>query len=199
MVDISILELKLMVIPFVSAFIGWLTNFIAIKSLFHPRCPTKIFLITFHGLIPKRKNNLAKEISEAVDKHLLSREDIEKILFDESLKRNLEKQIFNVMKEKVCEHSPRIFSAMIDPIFYNIERKNRGKIIKFIEENFLESVLENTNTREIIEEKIKSFDVIRLETMIKDIAKRELRYIEILGGVIGFLVGFVQIGILQVI
>ena len=41
-VKITPMNFWLILIPFISAFIGWFTNWIAIKMLFHPKEPKKI-------------------------------------------------------------------------------------------------------------------------------------------------------------
>lgn len=55
------MEPKLLLIPLISGFIGYITNFIAIKMLFRPK--KKIF--GYQGLIPKRKTILAKRLADA--------------------------------------------------------------------------------------------------------------------------------------
>ena len=50
--------------------------------------------------------------------------------------------------------------------------------------------------RRIVEEKIHAFDLDQLESIVRKLAHREFRSIEILGAVIGFVVGLVQWGIL---
>lgn len=52
------IETKIILIPFIGALIGLITNWIAVKMLFHPR--KKIFGI--QGVIPKRKKDIAKRI-----------------------------------------------------------------------------------------------------------------------------------------
>ena len=51
----------LILIPLISAFIGWFTNWIAIKMLFHPKEPKKILGITF----PKVYTHSANPIGSA--------------------------------------------------------------------------------------------------------------------------------------
>ena len=67
----------LILIPFISAFIGWFTNWIAIKMLFHPKEPKKIFGITFHGIFPKRQVQFAEKLGVMVSKELISFAEIE--------------------------------------------------------------------------------------------------------------------------
>lgn len=50
---------KIIAIPIIGFIIGYLTNYLAIKMLFHPK---KRFL-GFQGVIPKRRKQLAKKLS----------------------------------------------------------------------------------------------------------------------------------------
>ncbi len=65
-------------IPLISALIGWITNYLAVKMIFRPHIPIKILGITFHGILPKRKSALAHEIGETVERELISHDDIKK-------------------------------------------------------------------------------------------------------------------------
>jgi len=61
-----------LLIPVVGAFIGWITNVIAIKLLFHPY--TGRFGI--QGLLPKNKDETAKRLGKIVKEHLLDNETL---------------------------------------------------------------------------------------------------------------------------
>ena len=54
----------------------------------------------------------------------------------------------------------------------------------------------NLDIRTMVQEKIEGFDLERLESIIQHIAAKELRHIVILGGVLGFLVGLAEVGLL---
>ena len=80
----------LILIPLISAFIGWFTNWIAIKMLFHPREPKKILGVTFHGIFPKRQKTLATNLGKLISDEFLSFNEIEqKISNPENLKQIL--------------------------------------------------------------------------------------------------------------
>jgi uncharacterized membrane protein YheB (UPF0754 family) len=72
-------------IPFISAFIGWFTNWIAIKMLFHPKEPIKIMGISFHGIFPKRQQQFAEKLGKLVSSELLSFKDIEEKILEPHL------------------------------------------------------------------------------------------------------------------
>ena len=50
--------------------------------------------------------------------------------------------------------------------------------------------------KSIVEKKIEAFDVSALESIVYSIASREFKMIEILGGVLGFLIGLGQVALL---
>ena len=61
--------------PLVGAVIGYFTNFIAVKMLFHPHKPWMIgkFRVPFTpGIVPKRKDQLAHAIGDAVGNYLFT-------------------------------------------------------------------------------------------------------------------------------
>ncbi len=51
---------SLLLIPIISAFIGWFTNWIAIKMLFHPREPKKYWVSPFRVYFLKDNSNSLK-------------------------------------------------------------------------------------------------------------------------------------------
>src|SRR5258708_1117189 len=64
-------------IPFISSFIHWLTIWMALKLLFHPRQPKKILGFTLQGVFPKKQQQIAENLGRIVGQELLSFEDIE--------------------------------------------------------------------------------------------------------------------------
>lgn len=60
-------------------------------------------------------------------------------------------------------------------------------------ENHLGKILETVNVRQIVAEKVSSFDAAELEQMIFGIMKRELNAIVYLGALLGFLLGFLNL------
>ena len=63
-------------LPFISAFIGWFTNWIAIKMLFHPRLEKNILGFKIQGIFPKRQAQFAEKLGQLVSKELISFDDI---------------------------------------------------------------------------------------------------------------------------
>lgn len=88
---------KLIAGPLIGALIGYCTNFIAVKMLFRPRKPVMLGgrrLPFTPGLIPKRKDELAGAIGNAVSDVLLTKEDLAKALPSESIKESITEELW---------------------------------------------------------------------------------------------------------
>ena len=59
------------------------------------------------------------------------------------------------------------------------------------------AVEEGLDVRALVTEKVREFPIARLEELILEVARRELRAIELLGGLLGLLVGLAQAGLLE--
>lgn len=78
--------------PLVGSFIGYMTNYVAIKMLFRPLKPWRILGIRIPmtpGVIPSKRHELAVNIGEMVGDHLLTSGDIGRAIENESFQRDL--------------------------------------------------------------------------------------------------------------
>lgn len=183
---------------FVGAIIGWLTNVLAIKMLFRPIKPIKLPLvnITVQGLIPKRRNEISKRIGEIVERELISIHDILNRLITEENK----KEAISLIKEKILKAVEMkipllIPSALKYKIIGYLEEqiiKEGPAILESIIDNITGKAIEHINIRKMVEEKIDDFELIKMEEIILSVAAKELKHIEILGGILGGIIGLVQ-------
>jgi len=78
--------------PLVGALIGYVTNYVAIRMLFRPLKPWRLFglrLPLTPGVIPARRGELAKRMGEMVGSHLLTTSDVVRALEGTSFRREL--------------------------------------------------------------------------------------------------------------
>lgn len=120
--------------PLIGAVIGYFTNFIAVKMLFRPLREVKIgnFRLPFTpGIIPKGKERLAKALGAAVGENLLTREDLEKIFFSDSVKRVVVDSLMQAAyNEKSRESSLReLLSAHMGGENYEAAKKNLENLL----------------------------------------------------------------------
>jgi len=189
--------IKIGILSIIGASIGYVTNVIAIKLLFRPVKPFKILGLKLQGVIPKRQTEISKSIGDTVEKELLSIEElVESFVTEEKIERLLDKikiKIHTVIETKISEYP--LILALKKPIiqYFNKVMDEEGldyvqDIIKEMSSKAEEEII----ISKLIEEKINAFDLSKLEEIVLDIAKKELRHIELLGAVLGFIIGIVQ-------
>ena len=188
----------LVAMPFISGAIGWFTNYIAVKMLTKPIHPKKILGLTFQGLLPKRHKELAGRISTAIAKDFLTEENVLSLI----KKANADHLLKDYIKKKWDDKIGDVLSIVpMIQMFLSPDKLGeiRDKIAEAFSgnsEDFLHILTEGLKGKIDLEETIKAnileFDLNRLESIIQEIAHREFRYIERLGGLIGFLIGVVQ-------
>jgi uncharacterized membrane protein YheB (UPF0754 family) len=88
--------LELSTPPLLGAFIGYMTNYVAIKMLFRPLHPWKIFGLRVPmtpGVIPLKRHQLAENIGEMVGEHLLTSQDVSRAISGSRFQKDLEELI----------------------------------------------------------------------------------------------------------
>lgn len=192
----------ILILTIVGGLIGWITNILAIKLLFRPIKPIRIPILNIEilGLIPKRKNEIAANIGEVISNELLSIDDILDQAFKNSNGENFNSYIIDKIKNIINEKLniiPMPFRMMASPYIDEILNKEVPSAINEISADLLTKAKENVNIQEIVEEKINELDLEKLEDIIIKVSKKELKHIEILGLVLGAIIGVLQ-GILVI-
>ncbi len=180
-------------IPILSAIIGWITNYIAIQSLFKPTTEVNILGLKFLGVIPKRKKKLAKKLAQVISNHLLSSKDLQDTLKKPENLAIFQEKFSTKAKEVFLDAVPPLLKGAATPVITTVIEKKGKVIVESIIDGLSESFEETVDVEKIIEEKLLEYDVKNLDQILHKIAHDELKHIELLGGVIGFVVGCMQV------
>ncbi|NQZ84350.1 MAG: DUF445 family protein [Nanoarchaeales archaeon] len=183
----------LSMIPVVSAGLGWFTNWVAIRSLFRPYKLINVLGFKFVGVIPKRKNILARKIAEVVDEYFISHKDIGAAFSEPENIEKIKKRVIPIISTKILDNVPVMMKMIAEPIIKNVLEKEADDIILKIGDELVGHMEENFDIKQIVEKKILSYDTRNVEKIILKVAKKEFTHIEYLGAVIGFVVGLFQV------
>lgn len=192
----------LFLIPVISAFIGWFTNWIAIKMLFHPKEPKYILGYKLQGIFPKQQEQFAIKLGKLVSKQLLSFSDIESKLTNpknlEKLMPYVEEHIDHFLRVKLADTMPMISMFIgdktIDKLKFSITNELQELFPSLIQ-NYTTSLQNELDLEQIVIEKVKNFSSDELEAILYQIMSKEFKFVEIIGGVLGFLIGLIQVAI----
>ncbi|MDX1953922.1 MAG: DUF445 family protein [Chitinophagaceae bacterium] len=187
-------------IPLLSAFIGWFTNWIAIKMLFHPREPRKILFFTFQGVFPKRQAAFAQKLGKLVSEELLSFSDIkDKISNPDNLEKVMpviDNHIDHFLRVRLSDQMPVISMFIGDKTINSLKTlfmTELRELFPVIMQKYADNLQGEIDLEKIVAEKVAGFSSDKLESILNQIMKKELGFVELLGGVIGFLIGVIQV------
>ncbi len=191
--------LHLLLLPVVGAFIGWITNYLAVKMLFHPRRKFVVLGFPIQGVFPQKQHEFARKMGELVAKELFSVEDVTNRLASlatspENLD-GLRKRIEAIAHRRLSEEFPAL------SIF--LKASHVSHVVTYCLPDIRQLIIQNTDmltkklhreldVHRIVEEKVASFSSAKLEEIVFSIMKKEFRSIEIVGGVLGFVIGLAQ-------
>lgn len=195
----------LILVPLISAFIGWVTNWVAIKMLFHPREPRKFLGITFQGIFPKRQQQFAEKLGKLVSAEFLSFGDIEeKISSPENLKKimpMIENHIDDFLRYRLGTEMPMISMFIGDKTISKLKEsfmKEIELLFPLVMKQYAANLKEELDLEQIVIKKVSGFSSDKLEEVLQQIMSKEFRFVEIIGAVIGFIIGLVQVLITQI-
>lgn len=189
--------------PFISAFIGWITNFFAIKMLFNPREEKNILGLKIQGIFPKRQKQFAEKLGVLVADELLSLDDIQEKIGSESnqalMLDTVSSKMDNFLNNKLKEAMPMIAmmlgkdtKAKIKVTLMQEFEESLPEILKKVNDN----IQKDLDVKQLVTDKVSNFSVEKLEEILYSIMKKEFKFIEILGAVLGFIIGCVQVGLI---
>ena len=172
--------------PIVGAVIGAFTNELAIRMLFRPYNPWyigKLKLPLTPGVIPSQRKQIAANIAETFEKHLLSSHEIHDALTSEKSQAIINEKIDETLKTlgplamMATPFKPKIVNKLVDGM-----------------SSVAEQAIENgdLNIKQKIEDKINEMPLETLEELVLGFSRKQFKHITIFGGILGAVIGLVQ-------
>lgn len=190
--------------PIIGALIGWITNVIAVRMLFHPRRPICILGVSFQGVFPKRQAALAHRLGSIVSQELISgheiRHAVQQYAVSAETLRMLKARIEALLVEKLPHAFPMAAILLPADAIRGLINRFQGDL-----ESFLRSVVDSLgkdiessiDVQKRVEDKVNAFPAEKLEELLLQLMAREFRLIEIIGAVLGGLIGCAQLLMLR--
>ncbi|NLC77042.1 MAG: DUF445 family protein [Clostridia bacterium] len=193
------MSLALWSIPLIGALIGWFTNYLAVKMIFRPQKPVivPVLGIVIQGVLPKRKPEIARSLGEIVARELVSfdevAEQVSKKFHREDLVNILAGQANEAVMKSLPSVTPEPVKAMAGHLVAGIVRHQAPDLLTEFTGKALEEIKKQVDLAKLVEDKINQMDWEQLERLVLEVSSKELKHIEVLGGVIGFMIGVVQL------
>lgn len=189
-------------IPVVAAVIGWFTNYVAIKMMFHPLefIGIKPFL-GWQGIVPANAERLARTGLELVTSSILKVpqlfEDFDAGALVDKESDNLKKLVRKALEEKAVAEFPQMWNALSpqirEQVFKIAEDEVRNLSIEVFKEaaNEIESLVD---VRRIVSDAVKNDKRLMNDTFL-EVGKKEFKFIEVSGFWFGLVFGVPQLAL----
>lgn len=192
--------LTYLLLPVIAAAIGWFTNWIAVKMLFHPRKKIRILFFDIQGIFPKRQYAMAEKIGKMVATELLNVSDFKDRINDpknlESINQNIEAKVDQYLDETF----PAKYPMMAMLLGKKARLKMKGDFLKEVQsvtpvviDKYMENLEGTFDVEKIVRQKVSLLSPVTLENLIMGILKKEFQFIELIGAVLGFMIGVIQV------
>lgn len=185
------------ILPTVGAAIGWITNMIAIRLLFRPKTPVRIGRgLCFQGVLPRRQPDIARVVGETVERDLLPVDEIFEKLNIAAYERDVVDAVSSYVDRRLGENLPATLPSQLRKLVAGYARRiverEAGHVVRDVTSRVRERVQGDVKIGQVVEEKLNQLDTDELERIVVRVAGTELRAIEILGAVLGFIIGLLQ-------
>lgn len=191
------------ILPIISAFIGWVSNWLLIKGLFHPQKPVRLPGFTIQGIYPKRQKQLAAQLSTLVSKELLSFTDLEaKITSPDNfnkIKPTVEEHVDDFLRNKLKEAFPMIGMLIGDRTINTLKEifmNELETLFPVIMKAYMQNLQKDLDLDKLITDKIMAFTPASLEAALYQNMGKELAQARLAGLLIGLFIGLIQVGII---
>ena len=192
--------LSLLWIPIATALIGWFTNWIAVCMLFRPYEIWRILGFEWQGVLPSRHGEIAEKLSVLIERELINQDVICQGLNKIDIKSHLEAYSHKLLHEHIGKKLTKI--PLLGPTINKtslslLEKLSSEAIQKDIEPTMRKQLAKDLDKylqiKSLVKARILKFEIGEMESLIKEIAKKELQFIEWIGGLLGFVIGILQI------
>ncbi len=179
--------------PVIGGIIGWSTNKLAIWMLFNPKKERRVFGIRIPftpGLIPRDQIRIARSLGRLVEEKLIDSQEIHDRITRETVSGKIEE----LMDRAVEKNMGKFYFLIPETAMCHVKKLMAPKISSLVRDELL-GFIDLVNFRELVEERVTNFPLAELEEAIRGVVKRHLTHITILGGVLGVMIGLVQVAV----
>jgi uncharacterized membrane protein YheB (UPF0754 family) len=108
------------------------------------------------------------------------------------------KRIEKTIREKLVKSFPMLAMFLTDDMVEKVTNLFKAELQDFLAESAQDignKLEDSLDVKELVREKVEAFSSDKLEEILFSIMRKEFRFIEMIGAVLGFLIGCVQVGL----
>ena len=187
--------------PLTYGFVGWFTNWVALKMTFYPLAFHGIPpYLGWQGIIPRKAHKMASKSVDIITERLLNVEEVFNKIdpneVEKELKPILEEVTENVVKDVVDDINPDLWSILPQNIREQIlinAASESSNTIQRITADLRKNIYNVFDLKELVLKNLTGQNVSLIVEMFQSVGAPEFRFIERSGFYFGFLLGLVQV------
>ncbi|MEZ4359562.1 MAG: DUF445 family protein [Kofleriaceae bacterium] len=192
----------LLTVPSISALIGWLTNWQAVKMIFWPERLVGWGPLAWQGIVFRHAEKFATNLGRVAQQNLLTGADVVAKLdlaaLDELIAAPLAESTPPMVERAVEVLAPGAWGNVPEPMRKMIlaQVTARGQALaRELTVELAPEVAKELDIEEIVRAQLSGPNVRRLARLTHEIGHKEFRFIEWSGGVFGWIIGLGQFGV----
>ena len=186
--------------PFTYGFVGWFTNWVALKMTFYPLNFVGIPpYLGWQGIIPRKAYKMASKSVDIITTRLIKVDEVfSRIQPDQVAKelRPLLNEISNdLVKDVVDDINPNLWKFLPDAVKNEMllqVQGNNKETIKLITDQMRSNIYEIFDIKALVLKSLTGPNVHLVVEMFQKVGGPEFRFIEVSGLYFGFLLGLIQ-------
>lgn len=187
-------------LPAFGGFVGLFSDWIALQMMFRPQLPTKVMGMTFQGLFLRRQKEVAADYAALISKQLLTpanmMEELFRGAFSDRVMELVHKNVKRMVDEQAGVARPLVVYAVGGQKYIEMKNAVADRILQQMPETMkhVETYAEDAmNIRNTLVERMQDLTPQEFEGMLRPAFKEDEWSLVLVGAVLGFLVGEVQI------
>jgi uncharacterized membrane protein YheB (UPF0754 family) len=192
----------LLAVPTITGVIGLVTNWAAVKMIFGPERFLGVGKLGWQGIIFRHANKFATNLGRIARDHLLKSDELASRIDADELDRLLGKMFDDQAPALVAEAAEAIRPgawAMVPPpmqamVIEQVKQRTRA-ISRDVLAEVQGQAAELLDLQEVVRGALTGANTRRLARLTHEIGDKEFQFITWSGGVFGFLIGMLQLGV----
>ena len=183
-----------------SCFTGWFAIWVTLKLLFRPHKPIKIAGFKMQGIIPANQQMIAQKIGRLVSTQLFSFAALQEKVADpenfNKLKPEIETHIDSFLRVRLKETLPMVSMLIGSKTINQLKSAfmvELESLFPVLMKSYLTTLEKDINIEEQVTQKIAGFSISKTEDLIYKSANAPLIKMQLLGALIGFVTGLIQL------
>lgn len=193
-----------LVLPAFGLFVGWFTDWLALKMVFRPQYPTRYVFFTWHGLFIKRRAEIGEQYGELIAAEIIT----SKTLIEGVLNGPLSDKLFQMIQKQVQKTVDSTASVAKPLVVLTVGSKNYQEMKTTISEKIIEQIPDQLSHMEqyaedamdlknVIGSKMRTLTPEQFEGLLRPAFQQDEWILITVGALLGFIVGEMQVALIM--